>query len=283
VVKLACELPEAARRSLSLWWCNELARTLVRDGVVAHICGESVRRILSSHKLKPWRVHHWLSADVARDAAFGEKIEALCARYTRPLGAHERVVCVDEKTSVQPRHRTTPTRPARPGNEPVRLEHEYVRAGALNGIAAFDTRTGEVLEICRRRKRQVEFLELLEALDQATPATVTTIHVVCDNVRTHHGKKVQAWLATHPRFRFVFTPVHCSWLNQIEQWFSILQRKRLAAANFDDLAALERALHAFVAQWNEDCHPFQWTERSFAKIRAKLAKALTVTPPAAAA
>jgi hypothetical protein len=283
MVKLACELPEAARRSLSLWTCNEIARTLVRDQIVASISGESVRRILLSHKLKPWRVHHWLSADVTRDAAFGAKIDALCTLYTRALGAHERVLCLDEKTSVQPRHRTAPTRPARRGNEPVRIEHEYVRGGALNVIAAFDTRSGEVIEICRRRKRQVEFIELLEAIDQATPDSVTTIHIVCDNVRTHHGKQVQAWLEKHPRFRFAFTPVHCSWLNQVEQWFSILQRSRLTAPNFDDLDDLERALHAFAAQWNAQCHPFKWTERSFDKIRAKIAKASAITPVAAAA
>jgi len=211
------------------------------------------------------------------------KIDALCGLYTRPLGAYERVLCVDEKTSVQPRHRTSPTRPARPGNEPVLIEHEYVRGGALNVIAAFDTRTGEVIEICRRPKRQIEFIELLETIDRVTPAEVTTIHVVCDNVRTHHGKKVQAWLTKHPRFRFAFTPVHCSWLNQVEQWFSILQRKRLAAANFDDLDALERAIHAFVAEWNEERHPFKWTERSFDKIRAKLARTSAVSPLPAAA
>jgi transposase len=282
IVKLACELPEAARRSLSLWCCSEIARTLVRDGIVSRISAESVRRILSSQKLKPWRVHHWLSADIARDACFAAKIDALCALYTRPFGDNERVLCLDEKTSVQPRRRTAPTRPARPANTPVRLEHEYVRAGALNVLAAFDTRTGEVIEICRRRKRQLEFIELLEAIDASTPMDITTIHIVCDNVRTHHGKLVRAWLEKHPRFRFSFTPVHCSWLNQVEQWFSIFQRKRLVAANFDDLDALERAIHDFVAQWNHARHPFRWTERSFDKIRAKLATTSVIPLPIAA-
>ena len=286
VVKLACELPEAARRALNLWTCKEIARTLVRDKIVERISGETVRRILLSQKLKPWRVHHWLSADVSRDAAFSEKIDVLCQLYTRPFGRNERLLCVDEMTSIQPRPRTTPTGAARPNNSPVKLEHEYGRAGALNLIAAFDVHTGRVIEVCRKRKRQIEFIELLNEIDLQTPASVTTIFIVCDNVSTHHGKEVRAWLAAHPRFRMAFTPVHCSWLNQVEQWFSIIQRKRLRAPNFESLDALELAIQAFVAEWNAICHPFKWTHKSFDKIRAKFARLTPATPaedlPAAA-
>jgi hypothetical protein len=111
--------------------------------------------------------------------------------------------------------------PARPDGTPIRVEHEYVRSGALNLLASFDTRTGEVIGICRRRKRQEEFIELLEAIEQQTPSQITLIHLICDNLRVHKGKKVCAWLQKHPRFRMHFTPVHCSWMNQVEQWFSI--------------------------------------------------------------
>jgi transposase len=272
VVKLACELPEVARRALTLWTCNEIAKTLVRDKVVDSISGETVRRILQSHKLKPWRVHHWLSADVARDANFSQKIDRLCELYTRPFGPHERCLSVDEMTSIQPRPRTAPTLPALPGNQPVKVEHTYKRGGAVNLLAGFDIHTGEVLSVCRPRKRQVEFIELLDQIDQKTPADVTTIYLVCDNVPMHSGKEVQAWLLAHPRFQMVFTPVHCSWLNQVEQWFSIIQRKRLRAPNFKDLKALQQAIEAFVAEWNACCHPFNWTERSFDKIRRKVAR-----------
>ena len=137
-------------------------------------------------------------------------------------------------------------------------------------LAAFDTRSGEVIGICRRLKRQQEFIELLEQIDRQTPSQITTIHLVCDNVRVHKGKQVCAWLAAHPRFRMHFTPVHCSWMNQVEQWFSILQRKRLVAPNFADLAELESKLLAFIDQWNETAHPFNWTTKSFDKILAKI-------------
>ena len=158
----------------------------------------------------------------------------------------------------------------------MQLEHEYEyeRKGALNLLAAFDTRTGDVIGICRRRKRQVEFIELLEAIDRDTPSTTTLIYVVLDNVITHKGKLVRAWLAKHPRFRFHFTPVHCSWMDQVEQWFSILQRKRLKVPNFQDLQDLERKILAFIDEWNEEAAPFNWTEKSFEKTLAKVDAAL---------
>lgn len=269
LVELACALPDEARRSLSLWTCAELARTLVRDGVVESISPQSVQRILLSYRLKPWRVHYWLSAKGSRDEVFLRQTKEICDLYTRELKASERVFCVDEKTSLQPRTRTRATLPAKPSKVPVRLEHEYQRKGALQLLGAFDTRSGTVIGVCRKRKRQEDFVALLNQIDGQTPEVVTHIHIVCDNLRMHKGKKVRAWNDQHPRFQFHFTPVHCSWMNQIEQWFSILQRKRLSAPNFDNLADLESKIESFIAEWNECAHPFRWTKASFTKIIAK--------------
>lgn len=227
LVKMACELPEEQGRSLSLWTCAELARSLGEVGVVESISPQSVR-----------------------------------------------VLCLDEKTSLQPRTRSSETRPPQPALVPDRLEHEYARKGALNLFAAFDTRTGEVMGILRRRKRQVEFIELLEEIDRATPVKITAIHLICDNVSVHHGKMVRAWLEKHPRFQMHFTPVHCSWMNQVEQWFSILQRKRMVAPNFQDLADLEAKIKAFIVEWNDVAHPFNWTRESFTKVIAKVDAAI---------
>jgi len=274
LVKLACELPDNADRSLSLWTCAELARSLREAGVVDSISPQSVQRILESHKLKPWRVHHWLSAKSPRDEAFKATVLELCDLYTRPLWATERVLCLDEKTSLQPRTRTTATKPARRGRIPVRLEHEYARKGALNLFAAYNVRTGEVIGILGRRKRQLEFIELLEEIDRKTPGSVTTIHLVCDNVSVHHGKLVRAWLAKHPRFHMHFTPVHCSWMNQVEQWFSILQRRRMTAPNFADISDLEVKVLKFIDEWNALAHPFKWKAKSFQKILDKVDAAI---------
>ena len=274
LVKMACELPDAYGRSLSLWTCAELARSLKNAGAVEKISPQSVQRILQSHRLKPWRVHFWLSPKAPRDEAFRQQVLEIMDLYTRALEPWERVLSLDEKTSLQPRTRSAKTRPPQTDLVPARLEHEYVRKGALQLFAAFDVRSGEVTGILRRRKRQVEFIELLDEIDRTTPARITVIHLICDNLSVHHGKQVRAWLSRHPRFRMHFTPVHCSWMNQVEQWFSILQRKRLCASNFADLADLEARIEAFIAEWNWAAHPFDWTPKSFEKVLAKVAVAL---------
>jgi transposase len=264
---MACERPDLRGRSLSHWDCLELARYLEREGIVARISAETVRRILGHHKLKPWRHHAWLSPKVPRDAEFYARVNDIVALYTRRLRKHELVLCVDEKTSIQPRPRLHATRPAISGR-PNQVEHEYKRAGALNLFAAFDTRTGRVYGQCYERKRQGEFIAFLEYLNGALPRKIKTIHIVCDNARPHHGKQVRAWLLAHPRFVVHFTPVHCSWLNQVEQWFSILQRKRLRIVDFASKADLRVKLMQFITEWNEVAHPFNWTTKSVAKVMA---------------
>lgn len=273
VVKLACERPDVVGRSLSQWDSAALARQLGRDGGVAAISPQTVQRILVHHKLKPWRHHLWLSPHVPREAAFAAQVQEIVTWYTRPLGVWEMVLCVDEKTSLQPRPRNAPTLAAQPGL-PVRVEHEYTRKGSLNLLAGFDTRTGKVYATTASRKRQVEFIAFLEHLDREVAPTITTIHIVLDNGRMHQGKQVQAWLTNHPRFVCHFPPVHCSWMNQVEQWFSILQRKRLRIADFSDKLPLAERLMAFVAEWHEHAHPFQWSTKSVAKVMAKCESAL---------
>jgi transposase len=209
---------------------------------------------------------------------FAAQVRAVADLLTRLLADDEVVLSLDEMTSLQPRPRRVPTRPAQPGR-PVQVEHEYQRAGATHLFAAFDTRSGHVYGVTTRRKRQVEYLTLLEQLDRSIPASVTTIHLLADNVSVHHGKLVRQWLADHPRFAAHFTPVHCSWMNPVEQWFGILRRKRLRSPNFTDLAALQRAILQFVTEWNEIAHPFRWTTRSFEKILAKVEAALTAAAP----
>jgi transposase len=267
-VALACTLPDDQGRSLAVWDCGELARQLVADGVVARISRETVRRILRGHDLKPWRCHPWLHPALPRDAAFVACVAALCLLPTRPPAPDEVVLSVDEKTSLQPRIRVHATRPAQ-RQRPVQVEHEYRRDGALHLFAAFDTRTGRVIGQCHRRKRAAEFLAFLAHLDGQYGAEIAHIHLVLDNVATHKTKAVQAWLAAHPRVECHFTPVHCSWLNPVEQWFSLLQRKRLRYAAFASLDDLHLKLRRFISQWNERAHPFAWTSTSVAKVMAK--------------
>jgi hypothetical protein len=226
VVRLACERPDLLGRSLSPWDGTELARQLIAEGLVANISAATVRRMLAAHQLQPWRQHVWLYPKQPRDAAFDATVSALIALYTRPLGPDALVLSVDEKTSLPPRPRQHPTQPAQPTNVPTRCAPEDKRAGALHLFAAFDTRSGKVYGQGYERKRQRECLAFLETWAAEIDEHSRTIHLVCDNVSTHHGKEVRKWLANHPRFVVHFTPVHCSWMNQVEQLFIIMKRNR---------------------------------------------------------
>jgi len=130
LVKIACERPDMMERSLSQWDCTELAHQVVAAKIAGSISASTVRRILNSHKLKPWRHHLWLSPKAPRDEAFVKSIKEISSLYTRSLNVDEMVLCVDEKTNLQPRPRKSKTLPAKP-ELPVRVEHEYERKGHL--------------------------------------------------------------------------------------------------------------------------------------------------------
>jgi transposase len=189
--------------------------------------------------------------------------------YTRPLGRDELILSVEEKTSLQPRPRRHPTRPAQPHHTPHRHEHEYKRAGALKLFAASDTRSGKVYGHCAERKRQQEFIAFPEQLDQEIEPSIRTVHLLCDHVSTHHGQEVRKWIAQHSRFVFHFTPVHCSWMNQVELWFSMLQRKRLRMVEFESKDHLRTKLEQFIDEWKAYAHPFNWSTKSVAKVMAE--------------
>jgi len=246
-----------------------MARELVTTGVVERISGDTVRRRLRKAELRPWRWQEWLSPRVPCAADFAARLTMLCALYTGTLEPDEVVLCVDEKTSLQPRERCAPTTPAR-RHVPVRFEHEYKRAGALNLFAAFDTRTGKVTAcafaarpagMTSARKCAVDFLRFLDQLDRLF-APHLRVHLVLDNLRVHKGRLAQAWFADHPRFVPHFPSVRCSWLNQVEQWFSILHRKLTRLANYPSTKALSIALLAFIDRWNAYAHPFKWRPAS---------------------
>ena len=265
IVKIACEMPEKHGRSLAMWDCQEIADELIRTKVVDSISSESVRRILESQKIKPWKHHMWLSEKKPRDQGFCDSVREITELYFGKLNDSECVLCMDENTSIQARKRIAELVGAK-ANRPVLVEHEYKRNGALNLFAAFDTRTGKVYGRCYDRKRQKECIDFCEYLDREIPERIKTIHIVCDNVSTHHGKEMKKWLKAHPRFQFHYTPVHCSWMNQVEQWFGILKRKRLVIAHFQSKADLKDKLYLFIEQWNEHAHAFKWNEKTRVKL-----------------
>ncbi len=152
----------------------------------------------------------------------------------------------------------------------MRREFEYIRHKTSTLIAAFDIRTGEVYGQCRRRTAK-GLIAFLDAVAKRHP--VGLVYIVWDNLNVHHGKRWAEFNDRHGgRFRFVYTPKHASWVNQIEIWFSILQRRVLKHGSFVTKRELEIAVLGFIRCWNRvEAHPFRWTFRGFRKKVPRLA------------
>jgi transposase len=213
-----------------------------------------IRRTLRCGGLRPHRVRTWLHSP---DPDFKVKAKAICDLYlTPPEGAV--VLSVDEKSGMQAREDLNAIHASPRGQ--VRREFEYVRNGTATLIAAFDIRTGEVTGGCwRRTAKGVErFLEVL-----AKKYPTGDVYIVWDNLNVHSGAAIAAFGKRHGgRFRFVYTPLHASWMNQIEVWFSILQRRVLRHGSFTSKRELEAAVMAFIRGWNTvERRAFRWRFR----------------------
>ena len=177
----------------------------------------------------------------------------------QPLGPDEFVLSTDEKTSIQARVRRHATLP--PGaHQATRVEHEYQRGGALQYLAAWDVHRAIVFGHCAPRTGKAAFARLVDQVMAQEPyRSARRVFWVADNGSSHRGETATNALTTrHPTAVLVHTPLHASWLNQIEIYFSILQRKVLTPNDFADLQALEARLHAFAQRYSARAHPFNW-------------------------
>jgi len=267
LVKLACDRPAGSKQAFRDVWTYELLAEVFLATVGVSLSTSEVGRILRQSDLRPHRVRPWLHSP---DPQFREKSRAICKLY-RNIPAGARVVCVDEKTGIQALERRYPGRPSVPGRV-GRREFEYIRHGTTTLIAAFDVASGKVFGECRPTRKAADLLEFMENLAIRYPAG--DVYIVWDNLNIHHGERWNEFTARHGgRFRFIYTPLHASWLNQIEIWFSILQRRLLRRGSFASLDELLLKVIAFIAHWNlEEAHPFKWKFRGrFAPAREQRA------------
>jgi transposase len=261
VCALACQLPAATGVPLAHWTCPELAAELVARGVVSAVSASSVRRILAENPIKPWQHESWI---FIRDPDFAAKATVVLDLYAgtfggQRLGADEHVISIDAKPSIQARRRCHHPTPPLPGKA-MRVEHEYQRAGALALLAGLDIRTGQVLGSCPPATGITPFMALVDQiLSQQPYQNAKRVFVVVDNGSDHRGKAAVKRLARkHPNAVLVHTPVHASWLNQIEIFFSIIQKKVVSPNDFTDTAELARTLLAFIDRYNTTARPFNW-------------------------
>lgn len=198
-----------------------------------------------------------------------------------PLGPREYVLSADEKTSIQARQRIHPTLAAGPAR-PALVEHEYERRGALAYLAALDVHQPRLIGRCEERSGIEPFDRLVEqVMAQAPYCCANRVFLIVDNGSAHRGRKsIERLEERWPNLRLIHLPIHASWLNQIEIYFSILQRKLLQPNDFSDLASLEWAILDFERYYSEKAEPFEWrfTRADLNRLLARVAS--EQNPPA---
>jgi transposase len=261
VKALACQLPAEIGAPLSRWSCPELARQAAADGVVACVSASTVRRWLAQDALKPWQHRSWIFIRDPDFAATGARVLDLYGRVfdDAALGPDEYVVSADEKTSIQARCRCHPT--LAPGQaRAMRVNHDYDRGGATAYLAAWDVHRGQVFGRCEPTTGIAPFEALVnQVMTQEPYASATRVFWIVDNGSSHRGKaSVDRMAKQWPNAVLVHTPVHASWLNQIEIYFSVVQRKVVAPNDFTNLDQVRNRLRAFEDRYNATAQPFQW-------------------------
>jgi len=263
VIRLACERPADSEVPLARWSSSELAAEVVLRGICEQISGITVWRWLSEDAIRPWQFRSWI---FPRDPHFTAKAGPILDLYAgrwegELLHPGDYVVCCDEKPSIQARERRHATLPAKPGiGRGQRVEHEYHRHGALCYFAAWDVRRAKLFDRCDTKDGIVPFDKLIEQFMSVEPySKARRVFVIVDNGSAHRGKKsVRRLQGRYKNLILVHTPVHASWLNQAEIYFSIVQRKVVTPNDFPDLTTLERQLLAFGRRYEQIAAPFEW-------------------------
>ena len=261
VKALACQLPAESGVPLSRWSALELAREVVARAIAGTISASTVRRWLKEDAIKPWQHQSWI---FITDPAFRPRAERVLDLYARtwdgvPLGVDEYVISADEKTSIQARCRCHPT--LAPGQaRTMRVNHTYGRGGALAYLAAYDVHRAKVFGRCEPTTGIDPFMALVaQVMSQEPYAGAKRVFWVVDNGSSHRGQKAADRLtAAYPNAVLVHTPVHASWLNQVEIFFSVVQRKVVTPNDFTDLNEVADRLRAFEDRYNATAQPFQW-------------------------
>ena len=292
IVAVACEPPENSGRPITHWTAHELVDEVTKRGIVASISPSQVNRYLREAALQPHKSRYWLNTTEKDPERFQEQVQAVCDTY-REAPALEKdhrthTVCTDEMTGIQALERNAPEQPMEP-KRCARIEFEYTRHGTLTLIGNFRVTTGELIACTLGPTRtEADFASHIEQTVATDPSaswvfvtdnlnihwSETLVRVVAEacEVRTPLGKKGvrgvlksmasrQAFLsAVSHRIRFVYTPKHSSWLNQIEVVFGVIMRKVIRRGSFTSVPDLRGNLLNFIDYFNRVfAHPFRWT------------------------
>ena len=278
---VACQLPLEQGVPLSRFSRAELHRLVIERGVT-EASASTIARWLREDSLKPWQHRSWVfptASDFLERA--GPVLDLYQGRWQgKLLHPGDFVICADEKPSIQARRRIHEPLPPAPGSRGLRIEHSYERKGALTYLAALDIgrrgrRRPRVFGRSEPRGGIAAFDRLVRQVMTKEPyASARRVFWIVDNGSSHRGlASVQRLQGRWPNLILVHLPVHASWLNQTEIFFSIVQRKLLEPNDYPDLAALARTLNHFEHHWNEVAQPFEWnfTRHDLATLIERLA------------
>lgn len=261
VKALACGLPKDRGLPFSRLSHADIAAEAMARGIVGSITGMTIWRWLSADAIRPWCHRSWI---FPRDPSFAAKAAPVLDLYQgiwekEPLGPDDYVISADEKTSIQARKRLAPGTPPAPGCR-RKVEAEYERKGALAYLAAWDVRRAKVFGLCTPTTGINYFHKLVDLVMTQEPyQSARRVFWITDNGSSHRGaasvRRMKSW---YPNAVQLHTPVHASWLNQIEIYFSVVQRKALTPNEFNNLAELEEHLLSFQSYYENVASPFEW-------------------------
>jgi hypothetical protein len=281
VKAIACELPALLGLPLARLHVPDVRAEVLRRGLVAEISDATIWRWLSDDAIAPWRHRSWIfPRDPDFETKAGRVLDLYAGRFEgRRLGPREYVVSADEKTSIQARRRCHPSLPAGPGRA-MRVEFEYERGGALQYLAAWDVHRAKLFGRCEPTTGIEPFGRLVaQVMNQLPYRTARRVFWIVDNGSSHRGQaSVERLETAWPNLRLIHLPVHASWLNQIEIYFSVIQRKVLSPNDFADLDAVEHRLLAFGERYEQLATPFEWrfTRADLRRLMARLERSAPV-------
>jgi hypothetical protein len=265
---VACSLPQTQGVPLARWSRTELARWVASAPSLPAVSASTISRWLQAERIRPWRYHAW--QHIQHPQTFLERARPVLRLYGRASALLQEgtwLVCIDEKTSIQAREAEQPPRAALPGHV-ARQSPRYHRRGMRHLIAGLSVADGLVSGQCATRKRFVDFRAFLEEviIPEALRRKVQKVILILDNGPTHAPKRLARWLEEQAialkgvlTLEVMWLPVNASWLDQIEIWFSLLQRKLLQPNHFLNVASLEEAISDFIAYYNQEAKPIKWS------------------------
>jgi hypothetical protein len=261
VKAIACELPAKLGLPLSRFSREEIRRHMLEQGLVAEISGMTIWRWLNQDAIRPWSRRSWI---FPRDPRFAEKAAPALDLYQRiwkdtNLRPRDYVLSADEKTQLQIKHPRHPLRPPRP-HQPMRVEHEYKRLGTCAYQAAWDVHRAKLFGQVVARSTIKTFDAFVARVMRREPyCSASRAFWIVDNGTVHRGERARKRLRSRwPNLQLVHLPLHASWLNQIEIYFSVLARKALMPPDFDSHKVLKERILGFQRHYQKVAAPFEW-------------------------